>query len=247
VSDSTWHDFYRGDLQSFYALVVVPLAYLAYRAAASPDASRAVVPAAHALVSPLLVVFACLTILDPTCTGPLTAALGWSGSFAGTLVMFLFVLLGDLRVFVLLAVTGRPQRALRSNLAWSLGLVLLVPVGAGLIHQVLGGLVDDLHGQWLWIVYELGFLALVTLLARRWVPRVAAGDPEQAALLRSLCGYSAAYYALWAFADLLIVIGEVDPGWAIRIVPNQLYYAFWVPFAHARFYAGRAAPASSAS
>ena len=136
-------------------------------------------------------------------------------------------------------VLARPERALRGNLAVPLGVTFVVPVGAGLIYLVLWLLFRDLHSQWLWIVYEVGFLVLISTVARRWVPRVAAGDPEQAALLRALCGYSAAYYGLWAFADLLIVVGGLDLGWAIRIVPNQLYYAFWVPFVHARFYAGR--------
>jgi len=238
VSEFAWGDFYRGDLQSFYALVVVPLAYLAYRIAAAPLGERAVVPAAHPVVSRLLVVFALLTILDPAATGPLIRVLGWSGSFAGTLVMFAFVLLGDLRVFVMLRVIARPEQGLRGSLPWALGMVLVVPVTAGLLHALLDRVIPELHGQWLWILYELGFLLLISVLGRRWVPTVAANDPGQASLLRALCGYSAAYYALWAFADLLIVLGGLDLGWAIRVVPNQLYYAFWVPFVHVRFYAG---------
>jgi hypothetical protein len=238
VSDFAWGDFYRGDLQSFYALVVVPLAYLAYRMAAAPTGERAVVPAAHPLVSRLLVVFALHTILDPAATGPLSRALGWSGTAAGTLVMFAFVLLGDLRVFLMLRVIAHPERGLRENLPWAFGVVLVVPISAGLLHALLDRMIPDLHGQWLWILYELGFLLLISVLGRRWVSTDAASDPQQASLLRALCGYSAAYYALWAFADLLIVVGGLDLGWAIRVVPNQLYYAFWVPFVHVRFYAG---------
>jgi hypothetical protein len=44
-------------------------------------------------------------------------------------------------------------------------------------------------------------------------------------------------------ADLLIVVGGLDLGWAIRIVPNQLYYSFWVPFAYWRFFSIRLEPA----
>ena len=238
MNELGWGDFYRGDLQSFYALVVVPLAYLAYRTAAAPSGERAIVRAAHPLVSRLLIAFALLTILDPACTGPLSRALGWSGNMAGTGVMFAFVLLGDFRVFLMLRVIASPERELRENLPWALGMMLVVPISAGLLHALLDLLISDLHGQWLWILYELGFLLLIGALGRRWVPTVAANDPEQASLLRALCGYSAAYYALWAFSDLLIVLGELDLGWAIRIVPNQLYYAFWVPFVHVRFYAG---------
>jgi hypothetical protein len=43
----------------------------------------------------------------------------------------------------------------------------------------------------------------------------------------------AVYYALWATADLLIRYGGIDAGWLLRALPNQLYYAFWIPFAYA--------------
>ena len=49
--------------------------------------------------------------------------------------------------------------------------------------------------------------------------------------LRRVLGYVAVYYALWASADVLILYGGLDVGWLLRVVPNQLYYAFFVPFA----------------
>ncbi len=77
---------------------------------------------------------------------------------------------------------------------------------------------------------------LCLFLSRVWVPLNLRYEPTRASFLRALFGFSAAYYALWLIADLFIVVGDLDLGWAIRIVPNQLYYSFWVPFAYWRFF-----------
>ena len=46
-----------------------------------------------------------------------------------------------------------------------------------------------------------------------------------------------------ARAGMLILLG-VEAGWLLRILPNQLYYAFFVPFAYLRFdWQGAAEPA----
>ena len=63
-----WHDAYYSDLQSLYALLVAPLAFLAWRAAAPTDHSRAVVPEAARFVSGLTLVFAVATMIDPIST-----------------------------------------------------------------------------------------------------------------------------------------------------------------------------------
>ena len=54
-----------------------------------------------------------------------------------------------------------------------------------------------------------------------------------------MLGYLAAYYGLWAAADVLILSG-VDAGWPVRLVPNQLYYGFFVPFVWWRFFGASA-------
>lgn len=234
-----WHDAYYSDLQSLYALLVAPLAFLAWRAAAPTDHSRAVVPEAARFVSGLTLVFAVATMIDPISTGPLAHSEGINGTFAATLIMFSFVLLGDLRVLLLAIGVARPERTLSQNLRWAAGTTLIVPLVAGASYFLLGQLVDDLHSQALWMLYEAGFLILCIALSRCWIPRVLASAPdfaEKTRFLRAVFGFSAAYYALWLAADVLIVVAELDLGWGIRIVPNQLYYAFWVPFVYARFF-----------
>ena len=124
------------------------------------------------------------------------------------------------------------------------GLSFIVPVFAGATFGLARWISPDVHGQILWMLYEFGFFALCIYLARIWVPERVANDPARVAFLRSVLGYSAAYYALWWVADFIIVFAELDLGWAIRIVPNQLYYALWVPFVYWRFFSASAAKAS---
>ena len=62
-----------------------------------------------------------------------------------------------------------------------------------------------------------------------------------------MLGYVAVYYALWATADLLILGTGRDVAWALRIVPNQLYYAWYLPFVYWRFFARRYSATSTST
>ena len=53
--------------------------------------------------------------------------------------------------------------------------------------------------------------------------------------LGEICAYVAAYYALWAGSDLLILLAGLDFGWATRALANQLYYGFFIPFVWLRY------------
>lgn len=237
----SWHDAYYSDLQSLYALLVVPIAFLAWRLAVPPDPARAIVARAAPLVASATLLFAFETMLDPIATGPLLRTDALRGSVASTLVPFAFVYLGDLRVLVVafgVAFAGAPLGRILGRAAVA---TAIVPVLAGALHALLRVAFPDADPQWLWMIYEAGFLALCVYAVRVWLPREAgrpeaAIDPAARAFLGSLFGYSAAYYALWLSADVLIVVAGLDLGWAIRMVPNQLYYAFWAPFVYARFF-----------
>jgi hypothetical protein len=239
MSEFTWHNVYYSELQSLYALLVVPIAFLAYRLAAPSENDRAEVPAAARFVSGLTLFFAFETMIDPISTGPLLKLNILRDSHAATAIPFIFVLLGDLRVLLLAVGVARPEHTLSQNLRWAFGMSLIVPIAAGSLYAMAGWLWPDIHGQVLWMLYEFGFLALCIYLARVWVPANASHDPNTVTFLRSVFGYSAAYYLLWWLADVLIVVAEMDIGWAIRIVPNQLYYAFWAPFVYWRFFSFR--------
>jgi hypothetical protein len=243
VEAASWHAFYRSDLQSLYALVALPAAFLVYLAARGRErAARSGDPQAR-FVWLWSLAFAAETIADPVATGPLARGLALSDA-AQEKVMLGFVLLGDWRVllpvFALAAGPGRRAPAFAKSAA----LTLVVPIGAYLVDAGLRLGWPALPGQVLWLVYETGFLALALALRAVALPRLAAGAaPRVRRVLRALLAWAAAYYALWAAADALILAG-FDAGWGLRVLPNQLYYAFTVPFVFFRYFGadGGAAP-----
>lgn len=226
-AETSWHAFYQSDLQALYALVALPAAFLVI-ALARPV--RPADPQARFVVL-WSIAFALETILDPIATGPLSRALALADG-AQRVVMLVFVLLGDWRVLLLVfALCYRPERRARA-FAHSAALTCMVPIFAYLTDLRLRSLWPELPGQVLWLVYETGFLALALALRGPLLPRIASGAQDgERRLVRAILALAACYYALWAGADLLILAGS-DAGWALRVVPNQLYYAFTVPFVY---------------
>jgi len=221
-------DFYASELQGTWLLWPVPLAFLVYLAATR--GARGGDPDAR-FVRWYCVVFACETLLDSFATGPLSRWLGLHGTGTGTAVLLFFVLLGDYRVFVLLLRLARPATPLGSHLAQAAAWTLPVPLFAYTSDILLRAVAGDLPPQTIWLTYELAFFALALYLRARVVPWwVGRGRPRRLAYLRAVTTYVAAYYALWATADVLILAGGLDVGWLLRVVPNQLYYSFFVPF-----------------
>ena len=236
----TWNQIYASDLQGFWLLLPVPALFLLWRVLRGRPTGGAL-PAAAGFVDAYAILFAVETMLDPLCTGPLLRALG-AGDGVGTAVMLVFVLLGDFRVYLLLfgllaIAAGRTWRdALPGAAAWT----LLVPAIAYPLATGLHAAHPGLHANTIWLIYESLFTAVAVGL-RTWVVprRVAADQPALRAFLREALAYVAVYYGLWASADVLIQLAGADAGWLLRVVPNQLYYAFWVPFVVARFFARR--------
>ncbi len=243
----SWHDAYYNELQNLYALLIVPVAFLAWRLAAPTDPARAVVPKAARFVAAATLVFAFLTMLDPIATGPLLNSETLRNTLAATLIPFVFVFLGDWRVLVVALAVAEPEAPLGRTLGRAMAATAIVPIATGVLYTLLRWLWPEVPGQALWMIYEAGFLALCVYAARVWLPRRAelegALGAEGRAFLGALFGYSAAYYALWLAADVLVVAAGLDLGWAIRMVPNQLYYAFWTPFVYLRFFSGPPAKA----
>lgn len=222
----SWEAFYRSDLQGLYALLVIPALFLLFWLA---DTDRGDASASDRFVRVYALVFCLETLLDPIATGPLTR-LANLGDGASSAVMLLFVLLGDFRVFLPVLFLTRPQAGLGSALYASALLTTIVPVGAYATYYALG-LLLEVHGQVLWIAYELGFLAMALVLRNRVIPqRLAGAEAGVGAALQRATTFAAVYYGLWASADLLIVAAGLDVGWLLRVLPNQLYYGFWIPF-----------------
>lgn len=236
-----WHAFYQSDLQSLWGLWIAPVLFGVYRALRALGGrgrpSPGVQPAAATFVDTFAIVFLIETLADPLCTGPLTRALGLADHVAGTAIAFTFVYLGDFRVFFLLFGVAALSRGRAVPIARALLWTLAVPVFAGSLYVLARAVAGDVAMAWLWVIYELSFLALILGFRARWVGRQgAASDAATRRFLGFVCLYVAAYYALWPLADLLVLVGGFDVGWALRSVPNQLYYAFFIPCIWWRFF-----------
>lgn len=243
AGSETWQAFYYASWQWPWALLVAPFAYLMFRAATLPPRGGAV-PEQARFLSSYLLVFAVLTMADPIVTGPVAK---WIGSeAASTGLGLLFVLLGDFRVLWLVLRVAQPAEAASRTVALAAGLTAAVPISAYACKALLDAALGEVPGQVLWLSHETLFVALALYLARRFVPSRLGEGGSRSQFLRAVLGYVAAYYGLWASADVLILLG-VDEGWAVRAVPNQLYYAFFVPFVHLRFFASSASQAAQAS
>ncbi len=239
----SWHAFYYAAWQWPCALLVVPFLYLMHRAATLAPRGG-VVPQQAPFMSGALLIFAFLTMLDPIATGPIAKALG--SDTASTALGLTFVLVGDFRVYLLVFHLLTPADGLRANLLRASGFTAIVPVLAYLVNLAAGAVLGEVPGQVLWLAHELAFVTMALWLARVHVPARLGTDGERSRFLRTLLGYVAGYYGLWASADVMILAG-LDEGWAVRLVPNQLYYAFFVPFVHLRFFGSGSQADTSAS
>lgn len=232
MSAPSWQAFYEAGWQFPFAVMVVPFAFLLYRAIARERREWALDPELAPFVSLWVTLFTLATLLDPIATGPLAKATG--SRLAEQALGTAFVLLGDFRVYWLALRFRTPDQTSARAAAEALGLSLPAPLLAGLVALGAG------TGQEMWLTHELASLGIAFALARFALPDERE-RPQQARFVRSVLGFLAAYYGLWAAADLLILAG-VDAGWPVRLVPNQLYYGFLVPFVWWRFFGAQPAP-----
>jgi hypothetical protein len=160
-------------------------------------------------------------LLDALFTGPLSPLR--EGALSGALAIA-FVVLGDLRFFYLVW-RQRTVDRLRALLV-ALPCAAVVPIVASGAQRLFPGLLPS--PRHLFLLYEVlfacGALAFGAWAGRGIVPQ------NVARWVRGLVGFEVLQYAGWALADLLI-FAEGDVGYAVRLVPNVLYYAAFVPFA----------------
>ncbi len=159
-----------------------------------------------------------LSALDAWLTSSHVYGLGAKSAPWDGLVPLFFVLAGDFR-YLLLVVAGTPDGRLAAgarDVAAALGLTVIVPAASQLVLW-------SLPEAWssprvLFLVYEVMFFALAGVLARSHA------NVQRARWLRPLSRYVQVYYGLWATADLIILATGSDLGFALRVVPNVLYY-----------------------
>jgi hypothetical protein len=161
---------------------------------------------------------------------------GWSGLRPpwATPIAIAFVILGDFRYFLLVerfakAPHAAPRDATpRGAWASAIALSLVVPVASSIANRALEGRVTD--ARWTFLTYESIFLVLALVLRFAILPkRLAALAPDVRAWLLAVTTFEIVQYALWATADVVILAGA-DAGFLLRLVPNAMYYALFLPF-----------------
>ena len=168
-------------------------------------------------------------LLDAWCTSA-WSPFGTHGVAADSAAAF-FVVVGDLRFFYLVErqrgeLTASARTRLRA-LSIALPVSLVVPIATAIGGRIAP---DRLRGHRLYLVYELALLALVLVFALSRMPSAADGADRRRRYVLRLLVLETMQYALWALADALILSGR-DHGYLIRMLPNALYYAAFVPVA----------------
>jgi hypothetical protein len=176
-----------------------------------------------------------LSLLDAWLTSNPIYGIGTLEGRLASAVPLFFVLAGDFR-YLLFAGAGTARGRIeftRQRIFVALGLTLVVPIST----QVILGLLPSSYDtpRVMFLIYEVFFVALTLCLLRfhrnvRSVPWIA-----------RVSRFVIVYYGLWATADLIILATGSDLGFALRVVPNVLYYGGLIAVM------GRAAPTAGAS
>ena len=186
---------------------------------------------------PFLVAFVALFTVEILADGLATGGwspLSWFKSPWASPVSIAFVVLGDLRYFLLVErharlPSARPFDA-TPTVAWAsaAALALVVPITSAAVTRALPARLAD--ARWTFLIYEILFVALALALRLSWLPRRLARAPVAVRgwLLR-ITGFELVQYGLWALADVIILAGA-DTGFALRLAPNAMYYALFLPF-----------------
>jgi len=139
-------------------------------------------------------------------------------------VSILLVVSGDLRFLLLLVWQRRGKPALGRWAAVAVVWSLFVPIASFVVARPIA------NGQprALFLIYEAMFASMALALAVHGAQRPVQNATDR--WLRRLIAFEVVQYTLWACADVIILSGH-DVGYLIRLIPNTLYYAAFMPFA----------------
>jgi len=159
-----------------------------------------------------------LSLLDAWLTANHVVGIGALPAALAGVVPLTFVLLGDFRFF-LLVMAGTPDGRVVLQpraIAIAAALTVLVPLAT---QAAMALLPEDLRSpRTMFWIYETAFVVLTAAGIRR-LPRVRANP-----WLRSVSGFVIVYYGAWVAADSILLATGSDLGFALRVVPNVLYY-----------------------
>ena len=159
-----------------------------------------------------------LTLLDAWLTSNVIPGVGRLPGWAASIVPLFFVLAGDLRYLLVVqcGAAGGRLTFTPNGIAAALGLMLVVPITSQLIVAALAG--PDPSSRVVYLVYELSFFALT------WVLMALHPGAGPGRWPRAVSRFVLLYYGAWAVADMIILATGADIGFALRVIPNVLYY-----------------------
>ncbi len=166
-----------------------------------------------------LLVFGVEIVLDASLTGFATPLHGHAS--AERVAGIVFVILGDLRAYLLLERLVAPTRAWPATLARALGWSLIASLAVAVATRVAPATFSNTRH--IFLFYECISLALFSAWRFAIVPR------RDSTLARDVSLFFVVQYAMWVCADVLILSG-IDLAYLFRIVPNATYYGLFVPF-----------------
>ncbi len=169
--------------------------------------------------------WALISALDAWASANEVFGIGVLSSPWSAIVPFLFVWLGDFRIFL-----GMESRMIGGAGAVPSRVPYLRAVGACFVVPILAGvLTRGQEARILFIVYEALFLFWILLYAR--LTRL-----DQSPAARAIRNLSLTFYTLWVLADACILFLPQewkDLGFGIRVIPNFIYYG-WFGWVYAR-------------
>jgi hypothetical protein len=209
IYDSAWHHPFAGWLVTLAFLLVLVSKLDFFRG--------------------FLVLFGLEIIIDGWVTGGWTVVPSTS-SWAQPLAI-VFVILGDFRYFLAVESFRQPQPRwnLRSGLV-AFAFSMVIPIISGVSTRIWPHLFSN--SRTIFLGYELMFFAWSLGFRFLWFPRATQScSPTVRAWLSKLTWFELVQYAGWALADIAI-LAHIEIGHVLRIVPNLMYYGFFIPFAY---------------
>lgn len=181
-----------------------------------------------------LLIFSATTLVDILVAGKIIPI---ANPEVQTSVEYIFVVIGDLRFIILLAflIYAQKKMADLENFRPDGAVIkpaLIFMMFASLLVQAIDyakpGFFSEPRRRFL--TYELISLTLSFLWVYAVMPQKAVAERE-AKFLRKAALPVFVYYGLWSLADTLILNG-IEAGYAIRIVPNLVYYCGFLWWVH---------------
>lgn len=171
-----------------------------------------------------------LTCADAMITGMWSKLGGESSPLFGAL-SFWFVIVGDWRVHWLVQRQAHSSAAAPwggGAAAWRAALICLIPtVTLKLANYAFPVALSQT--RIIYLSYELIALAIMTVIQGVYLGQWLSGRPaSHIKWARGVLAFAQVQYALWALADMIILSGY-DVGFALRIIPNVMYYALYLP------------------